>query len=409
MPEFAQSLGFDLPDPFSGHVELLPHFLQRPGLAVVQTVTQAQHLGLPGRQAVQNIHQLLLEQGGSHGFGRSGRIVIRNEVSQMGIVLFADRGFQRYRLLSNLDDFPHLLFRNAHFLGDLIGAGLPAILLYQLPIYPDYDTGVDADYSYQSDELRIAIKKVVDEENVLTYFVADIWLRNYRSFRTAFGNGDFNSGTESADSMCQRERAVLGITGSYNNGLTLHNGVRYKGISRELTREICVIYRDGKMKTMDYSAAKFNDKKAVENGAWQAWQFGPIFISDGVAKDGYKENATRHPRCMLGYYEPGHYVLVLVDGRQGKEGYSIGMNYYEQVELMKSLGCVEAYNLDGGESVRMVFMGEIINHPSGDRDGDGVADRNLLDMLVFAEYDLEGNAPSYEEVADKVTIRTTVE
>lgn len=275
--------------------------------------------------------------------------------------------------------------------------------------FPDYDTGVDADYSYQSDELRIAIKKVVDEENVLTYFVADIWLRNYRSFRTAFGNGDFNSGTESADSMCQRERAVLGITGSYNNGLTLHNGVRYKGISRELTREICVIYRDGKMKTMDYSAAKFNDKKAVENGAWQAWQFGPIFISDGVAKDGYKENATRHPRCMLGYYEPGHYVLVLVDGRQGKEGYSIGMNYYEQVELMKSLGCVEAYNLDGGESVRMVFMGEIINHPSGDRDGDGVADRNLLDMLVFAEYDLEGNAPSYEEVADKVTIRTTVE
>ena len=160
---------------------------------------------------------------------------------------------------------------------------------------------------------------------------------------------------------------------------------------------------------MDYSAAKFNDKKAVENGAWQAWQFGPIFISDGVAKDGYKENATRHPRCMLGYYEPGHYVLVLVDGRQGKEGYSIGMNYYEQVELMKSLGCVEAYNLDGGESVRMVFMGEIINHPSGDRDGDGVADRNLLDMLVFAEFDLEGNAPSYEEVADKVTIRTTVE
>ena len=272
--------------------------------------------------------------------------------------------------------------------------------------FPDYDTGVDADYSYQSDELRIAIKKVVDEENVLTYFVADIWLRNYRSFRTAFGNGDFNSGTEPADSMCQRERAVLGITGSYNNGLTLHNGVRYKGISRELTREICVIYRDGKMKTMDYSAAKFNDKKAVENGAWQAWQFGPIFISDGVAKNGYKENATRHPRCMLGYYEPGHYVLVLVDGRQGKEGYSIGMNYYEQVELMKSLGCVEAYNLDGGESVRMVFMGEVINHPSGDRDGDGVADRNLLDMLVFAEYDLEGNAPSYEEVADKVTIRT---
>lgn len=269
--------------------------------------------------------------------------------------------------------------------------------------FPDYDTGVDADYSYQSDELRIAINKVVDEENVLTYFVADIWMRNYRCFRTAFGNGEFGSGTAPADEISKRENAVLAISGSFNNGFVLHNGVHYKGASKDWSKDLLALYKTGELKTYYYASEGFNSsKKAVENGVWQGWQFGPILIHNGEASTGYNPAATRQPRCMVGYYEPGHYVMVLVDGRQA--GYSIGMNFYECIELMESLGCVEAYNLDGGESVRMTFMGEIINHPSGDRDGDGKGDRSLLDMLVIAEYDLEGNAPSYEEVADKVRI-----
>lgn len=268
------------------------------------------------------------------------------------------------------------------------------------PNFPNYDTGVYADYSYQSDELRIAINKVVDEENVLTYFVADIWMRNYRCFRTAFSNDEYSIHSEPAPDICKRERAILGVSGSYNKGLVLHNGVLYHSTDKATSTDCLALYTTGELKSHYFTSDGFNASKAVENGVWQGWQFGPVLIHNGVATEGYKPNATRQPRVMIGYYEPGHYVLVLADGRQ--EGYSIGLNYYECVELMQSLGCVEAYNLDGGESIRMVFMGEVINHPSGDRDGDGQGDRNLVDMLVFAEYDLEGNAPSYEEVTDKV-------
>lgn len=275
------------------------------------------------------------------------------------------------------------------------------------PNFPNYDTGTDADYSYQSDELRIAVKKVMDEENVLTYFVADIWMRNYRCFRTSFGNGEYGAGSESAESMSRRENAVLAVSGTYNNGFVLHNGVYYRGTDKEWSNSCMALYKTGELKTYYYESEGFNTKKAVENGVWQGWQFGPIFIHDGEPAEGYKINATRQPRCMIGYYEPGHYVIVLVDGRQAN--YSIGMNFYECIELMQSLGCVEAYNLDGGDSIRMTFMGQIINHPSGDRDGDGVADRNLLDMLVFAEYDLEGNAPAYEEIADKTRVANVAE
>lgn len=268
--------------------------------------------------------------------------------------------------------------------------------------FPDYDTGVDADYSYQSDELRIAIKKVVDEENVMTYFVADIWMRNYRSFRTAFGSGEFCGAAEDATTISERENAILGVSGSYNQGFVLHNGVFYQSIKKKKSDNCLALYKTGELVAYRYEADGFNAKKAAENGVWQGWQFGPMFIHNGESATGYNPGGTRHPRCIIGYYEPGHYVMVLVDGRQ--EGYSIGMNYYECVELMESLGCVEAYNLDGGESIRMTFMGEVINHPSGDRDGDGMGDRLIVDMLVFAEYDLEGNAPAYAEVADKVRI-----
>lgn len=241
--------------------------------------------------------------------------------------------------------------------------------------FPTWDTGVGADYSYQSDELRIAVTKYVDTENVLVYFVADVWMRNIACFRTAFANGEYGEGSQYADELSAQAGAILGMNGDYCRGLIIRNGEFYHGISN--TRgDICVLYKDGTMQCYAYEG--FNYKKALENGALHAWQFKPILIDDGVKTTGFNEYATRHPRCIIGYYEPGHYVLVAVDGRQ--EGYSIGMNNYEMVELMASLGCVEAFNLDGGTSGAMTFDGQIINQPSGD------GGRPLVDMLVIADY-----------------------
>ena len=90
--------------------------------------------------------------------------------------------------------------------------------------FPNYDTGVDADYSYQSDELRIAIKVVVDAEAKQTYYVADIWMRNINSFRTAFGKGEFKKGVEDGDALARRENAILAVNGSYNQGMMIQSG-----------------------------------------------------------------------------------------------------------------------------------------------------------------------------------------
>ena len=269
--------------------------------------------------------------------------------------------------------------------------------------FPDYDTGVDADFSYQSDELRIAIRKYVnphDPEIPEVYYVADIWMRNINSFRTGFARGQYNTGREDGEKFAQREKAILAVNGTMNTGLVLHNRVYYKSASSNTNYRfngIMLLYEDGSMKSFNVMRGDLNFEKEKEKGVVQAWHFGPLLIQDGKITKKFYQNDTRHPRIILGYYEPGHYCVVAVDGRNSKR--SIGMNEYEMAQLMMELGVKDALNLDGGTSAIMVFMGKCINKPSGmDMDGDGKAGRDIADMLLFAEYDREGNAPELSEI-----------
>lgn len=83
-----------------------------------------------------------------------------------------------------------------------------------------------------------------------------------------------------------------------------------------------------------------------------------------------------NPRSAIGYYEPGHYCTVLVEGRQA--GYSKGMSMVQLSQLFESLGCKAAYNFDGGQSSVMTFMGEVYNQPAN-------GGRSNSDMFYVAE------------------------
>ena len=155
-----------------------------------------------------------------------------------------------------------------------------------------------------------------------------------------------------------------------------------------------VLYNDGTMKAYNVSKDGFNLTREMKKGIRHIWQFGPVLVQEGkgTLKSKYR---TRHPRNIIGYYEPGHYVLVTVDGRTKK---AIGMTEEEEVELMLSLGCQEAMNLDGGTSAVMTFMGKIISSPSNMGTGRAEGGRKLLDMVLFGEFDAEGNAPALADI-----------
>jgi hypothetical protein len=92
---------------------------------------------------------------------------------------------------------------------------------------------------------------------------------------------------------------------------------------------------------------------------------GPLLVHLGKEQTWPAARGTnqppRHPRTALGF-NSRYLLLVEVDGRQ-KE-LSMGMSFAELARLMKSLGCTEAMNLDGGGSSTFWLDGKVMNSPS---------------------------------------------
>ena len=238
--------------------------------------------------------------------------------------------------------------------------------------FPNYDTGVNAAYSYQSDNLRIAITHEYTAET--SYYWADVWVRTLSEFRTAFAHNEF--GTNIIDwplNIANEAGAIFAVTGDYcgarNDGVVIRNGSRYRS---SVISDVCVILADGTMQT--YKKDGFNLDALTSTGIWQAWSFGPPLLSDGQAIPEFTDPIrVANPRTAIGYYAPGHYAFCVVDGRQ--EG-SAGMTLTELSALFADKGCKAAFNLDGGQTSAMIFQGQVINNPS---DGG----RRCSDIICF--------------------------
>lgn len=73
--------------------------------------------------------------------------------------------------------------------------------------------------------------------------------------------------------------------------------------------------------TMDiYEPGQVDVDRLMERGAYRSWIFGPSLLDqNGKAKESFwtwDYITYSHPRTAIGYFEPGHYCLLLVDGRQ---------------------------------------------------------------------------------------------
>lgn len=68
----------------------------------------------------------------------------------------------------------------------------------------------------------------------------------------------------------------------------------------------------------------------------------------------------RNPRTAVGYTADNNLIIVTVDGRESR---SVGMTLFELANFMKSLGCYNAMNLDGGGSTVLYINGRVVNHP----------------------------------------------
>ncbi len=213
--------------------------------------------------------------------------------------------------------------------------------------------------SYKSENINISIYTLRDEDDVICC-IANIYIKNLECFKTAFPENTFGS-TAPTDKVAADVNAILAINGDNCNfcpGPVLRNG----SLSRVETgtSDMLVMYGDGTMQT--YSPDDFDIEAAMDNGALQIWAFGPMLLNNGLPMTEFNSaEQIRNPRTAIGYYEPGHYCFVVVDGRQ--KGYSVGMTLSELSQLFCGLGCSTAYNLDGGTISEMVFLDSLVNQP----------------------------------------------
>lgn len=218
---------------------------------------------------------------------------------------------------------------------------------------------------YKSANVNVTLG-TYNQEGVV-FYLADIYVRDISCFVTAFAKDTFGKGLrEWASDINRRVGGVIAVNGDYyggrSDGIVIRNGELFREDAYPV-RDVCVLYWDGTMET--YSDVKFDAEAAIDNGAYQAWNFGPELLDkDGHAMTKFNSDVgPTNPRTVLGYYEPGHYCFVVVDGRQSA---SSGLTLTQTSALMEQLGCVRAYNMDGGNtSIMVAANGETINHPSG--------------------------------------------
>ena len=234
---------------------------------------------------------------------------------------------------------------------------------------------IATDSSYQSKNINFTIIKA--KQGDIVYYVADIYLRDISNFRTAFAQDQYgDSISDSIQNIAGDNNALLALTGDYysahSEGVVIRNSILYRDA---VWRDVLIMYNDGSMET--YSKEEFNLDEVIAKGAYQAWSFGPMLLDNGMPMTEFDSNVkAENPRSAIGYYEPGHYCFVAVDGR-GQSG-SPGMTMKELSQLFYDLGCSAAYNLDGGGSAKMMYMDGMVNHPSS-------RSREISDILMIVE------------------------
>ena len=236
--------------------------------------------------------------------------------------------------------------------------------------------------SYVDNQISISITE--DRIHDTTVYVAQVTLSSPEYLRSAFAQQAYGRNVTAATSeIAQQVQAILAINGDFYGsreaGYVIRNGVLYRDTPLQGQTDL-VIYRDGSfglIREEEISAAEL-----LAQGAMQVYSFGPALVADGQVSVSSGEEVGKakssNPRTAIGIVDACRYLLVVSDGRTAE---SAGLSLSQLGEYMAALGAVTAYNLDGGGSSTMVFLGEVINQPT--TSGRSIQERSVSDIVYI--------------------------
>ena len=235
--------------------------------------------------------------------------------------------------------------------------------------------------NYSDSNVSITVKEYREYDSAI--YVADVTVSDVSYFKTALASNTYGRNiTDTTSDMASENNAVLAINGDYygarQSGYAIRNGSLYRNSSGN--RDALAIMKNGEFEFV--SEGETSAETLLQNGALQVFSFGPILLEDGsisvTENDEVGMAMASNPRTAIGYLGKNHYVFVVSDGRTSENA---GLSLYELASFMKSLGVLDAYNLDGGGSSTMVLKGEIINTPT--TNGHSSEERAVSDILYI--------------------------
>lgn len=252
--------------------------------------------------------------------------------------------------------------------------------------------------SYQSEDVNITISSMRYERSDV--YVVDIYVRSVECFQRVHAGGSYGKTTAKVRQLSSESDAIVAMTGDsghyFTKGWAVSNGVINRDTENR-KRDLGIVYRDGTMACIQNADLDYAQIRADADAGkiWHIFLFGPSLLDyEGKATLDFSENEVRfpNPRSAIGYFEPGHYCFVQVDGRGTKSALeknrtSTGLEMDDLAKLMEELGCKAAYNLDGGQSSMLVFNHQIYSTPYG-------GGRNVGDVVIIK--DLPGDAAVVE-------------
>lgn len=224
-------------------------------------------------------------------------------------------------------------------------------------------------------------------DGIYSVYIADVTVSDVSFLRAGLANGVFGRNIkETTSDIAKENNAIFAINGDFygfrDSGPVIRNGVLYRSNKRSGSNDVLAVYNDGSFVTM--KEENVDAQNLLDSGVLQLFSFGPTLVDNGQisvsANQEVEQSMNSNPRTAIGMISPLHYVFVVSDGRTSE---SAGLSLAQLAAVMHDAGCQCAYNLDGGGSSTMWFMGDVVNNPT--TNGNSISERKVSDIVYIGQ------------------------
>lgn len=246
-------------------------------------------------------------------------------------------------------------------------------------VYEDEDAGV---WRYCSASLRVEIFRRTQTKPKLVWYEAEIFAGEGERFdMLSWSETKYWTDLNYPYKIARRHQTVFAVNADFAHlrlskrmtaGILIRNGQIVYSRTNSRNRsfpnyDTLVLMPDGDMQVCWSNEHTAQDY--INMGADDVLAFGPWLIRDGELNEtALKKFGTGSaPRTAIGMAERGHYFAIMTEGRNDR---SRGSSIRFCAERLYDLGCTLAFNLDGGQSSAMIFMGRqicLVTNGSGRR------------------------------------------